>query len=127
MLLLGAYGRIGGHLPTDSPYAHASLDEADYADDRPSTPEEVAAEQAMREAEIAVVQHTATPDQYRRVHEMAEMHTRADRRRVWMELDAADEEERARHGMLSPVQGLPIPHPRAGRRLPWHRANPIRR
>jgi hypothetical protein len=126
MLLLGAYGRIGGHLPTDSPYAHASLDE-DYADDRPSTPEEVSAEQAMREAEIAVVQHTATPAQYSRVHEMAQMHTRADRRRVWIELDAADEEERARDSMLSPVQGLPIPHPRAGRRLPWHRAHSIRR
>jgi hypothetical protein len=126
MLLLGAYGRIGGHLPTDSPYAHASLDEADYADDLPSTPEQVAAEQAMREAEIAVVQHTATPEQYRRVHEMAQMHTRGDRRRVWMELEAADE-ERTRHGVPSPVQGPPIPHPRAGRRLPWHRAGPIGR
>jgi hypothetical protein len=123
LLLVGAYGRISAHLPPDSPYAHPSTDEATYVDERPSTPEEVAAEQAMREAEIAAVQHTATPDQYRRVHAMALMHTRADRRRVWMEDDAADE-ERARQVVASPGHGVPLPHPRAGRRLPWHWAGP---
>jgi hypothetical protein len=125
MLLLGAYGRIGGHLPPDSPYAHPSTDEANYVDERPGTPEEVAAEQAMREAEIAVVQHTATPDQSGRVQAMAQVHTQADRRRVWMELDAADE-DRARQDVTSPGHGVSVPRPRAGRRLPWHRAGPRR-
>jgi hypothetical protein len=123
LLLLGAYGRIGGHLPPDSPYAHAATDEASYVDERPSTPEEVAAEKAMREAEIAVVQHTATVDQQRRVQAMAQMHTRADRRRLWMEFDAADE-NRAAQDEASPDRGVPVPHLRVGRRLPWHQAGP---
>jgi hypothetical protein len=41
----------------------------------------------MREAEIAVVQHVATPEQRRRVAAMAQEHTRQDRRRVWMNFD----------------------------------------
>jgi hypothetical protein len=120
MLLLGAYGRISGHLPPDSPYAHPHTDDADFVDERPSTPEEVAAEEAMREAEIAVVQHTATPDQYGRVQAMAQMHHRADRRRVWMELDAAAR-ERARHDGTSPGRGVTLPHGPAGWRVPWQR------
>jgi len=83
LLVLGAYGRIGGHLPIDSPYAHPHewvLQPPDLA----STPDEVAAEAAMREAEIAVVEHRATEDQRRRVAAMAEVHTRAERRGVWM-------------------------------------------
>jgi hypothetical protein len=126
MLLLGAYGRIGGHLPPDSPYAHPSTGEASYVDERPSTPEEVAAEHSMREAEVAVVQHIAAPEQYRRVQAMAQVHTRADRRRVWMEFDAAGE-DRAGLDVTSPGHGVPFPHPRAGRRLPWHWAGPRRR
>ncbi len=119
LLLLGAYGRIGGHLPPDSPYAHPSA-EADYADELPSTAEEAAAEYAMREAEIAVVQHTATPAQDSRVHAMAHLHTRAERRRMWMELDAA-EMRRARQDGDSTGPAAALPHPRGGRHLPWHR------
>jgi hypothetical protein len=98
LLLLGTYGRIGGHLPPDSPYAHPPADESEVVDERPSTPEEVAAEQAMREAEIAVVQHTATPVQVRRVEAMAQVHSRTDRRRVWMELESGDEGRNRQHG-----------------------------
>jgi hypothetical protein len=123
MLLLGAYGRIGGHLPPDSPYAHPSTDDVDYVDDFPTSPEEIAAEEAMREAEVAVVQHIATPEQSRRVRAMAEAHHRADRRRVWMELDAADQ-ARARQRVISSGDGQPLPHPR-GRLLPWQRENRI--
>jgi hypothetical protein len=119
MLLLGAYGRIGSRLPPDSPYVHPSADPADYVDERPRTPEEVAAENAMREAEIAVVQHAATPTQHRRVEAMAQAHTRADRRRVWMELDAADERS-ARQDGASTGRAPGLSHPRAGRYLPWH-------
>jgi hypothetical protein len=120
MLLLGAYGRIGSRLPPDSPYAHPPTDEGDYVDERPGTLEEVAAEEEMREAEIAVVQHRATPGQFERVQAMARVHTRADRRRVWMEFDAADE-DRARQDGASTGPGVPLPTPRAGRHLPWNR------
>jgi hypothetical protein len=86
LLVLGAYGRVSGNLPETSPYAHphALVDEPP---DLASTPEEVTAEAAMREAEIAVVQHCATEDQRRRVQAMAGIRTRDGRRRVWMEYD----------------------------------------
>jgi hypothetical protein len=86
LLVLGAYGRVSGNLPEDSPYAHPHP-WAQEPPERPTTAEEVAAEIAMREAEIAVVQHTATPEQRRRVQAMAGARTRADRRRTWMEFD----------------------------------------
>jgi hypothetical protein len=86
LLVLGAYGRVSGNLPEDSPYAHPHA-WAEEPPERPTTAEEVAAEIAMREAEIAVVQHTATPEQRRRVQAMAGARTRADRRRTWMEFD----------------------------------------
>jgi len=93
LLLLGAYGRVSGNLPADSPYARAraegnsEVSDGDGPDGVPSTPAEFAAERAMREAEITVVNHTATPDQRSRVEAMARMHTRGDRRRMWMSLD----------------------------------------
>jgi hypothetical protein len=90
LLVLGAYGRLTGNVPSTSPYAHPHPF-ADERPDLPSTPEESAAESAMREAEIAVVQHCATEDQRRRVHAMAAVHTRDGRRRVWMAYDAARE------------------------------------
>jgi hypothetical protein len=88
LLLLGAYGRVSGNLPPDSPYAHGD-DGADDEplDERPATAAEAAAERAMRNAEVAVVQRTATGDQRRRVEAMAAVHTRVDRRRVWMSFD----------------------------------------
>lgn len=86
LLLLGAYGRISGHLPDDSPYAHPHP-RADELPDRPSTPEEVAVEAAMRRAEIAVAEHSATEEQRRRVAAMAAVRTRDERRRVWASFD----------------------------------------
>lgn len=87
LLVLGAYGRVSGNLPPDSPYAHPDADEPEAPESYPSTPEEFAAEAAMREAEIAVSNHVGTEEQRRRVQAMAQVHTRADRRRVWMEFD----------------------------------------
>ncbi|WP_448638844.1 DUF4383 domain-containing protein [Geodermatophilus sp. URMC 63] len=88
LLMLGAYGRISGHLPEDSPYAHPhAFADTDEDDGFPSTPAEFAAERAMREAEVAVVQHVASFDQRRRVAAMAQVTSRADRRRVWMSFD----------------------------------------
>ncbi|MQA34818.1 DUF4383 domain-containing protein [Modestobacter roseus] len=90
LLTLGAYGRVSGNLPADSPY-RADRPDTDEDDDTdqglPTTPAEVAAERAMRDAELAVVEHRATPEQQRRVAAMAQVRTRADRRRVWMEMD----------------------------------------
>lgn len=91
LLVLGAYGRVSGNLPTDSPYRSDDGSSAEQLDDDqqlPSTPAEVAAEEAMRDAELAVVNHTATPEQQRRVEAMARVRTRGDRRQVWMDLDA---------------------------------------
>ncbi len=90
LLVLGAYGRVGGHLPAENPYARSDVDadEQAQADEYAMTPAEHAAERAMRQAEIAVAQHVATADQRRRVAAMAQVHTRSERRRVWMELDA---------------------------------------
>jgi hypothetical protein len=93
LLLLGAYGRFSGALPANSPYAHPR-DLHEEPSDLPGTPEEVAAEAAMREAEIAVVQHYATDEQRRRVRAMAAARTRDGRRRVWMELDGTAAEPR---------------------------------
>ncbi len=87
LLMLGAYGRFSGNLPPDSPYARAAAGTAAGPPEVPTTPAEVAAERAMRAAEIAVVNRTATPEQQRRVAAMAQVRTRLDRRRVWMEFD----------------------------------------
>jgi hypothetical protein len=90
LLLLGAYGRLSGHLPPDSPYARPEAGaDPEPPESYPSTPAEFAAERAMREAEIAVVNHVATADQRRRVEAMAQERTRAGRRRVWMAFDGA--------------------------------------
>lgn len=86
LLVLGAYGRISGNLPATSPYAHPRAVVIEPPD-LPATPVEAAAEIAMREAEIAVVQHYATEDQQRRVHAMSRVRTRDARRRVWMDYD----------------------------------------
>jgi hypothetical protein len=86
LLLLGAYGRVSGNLPIDSPYAspRAEDEPGPAVDELPWTLAELEAERAMREAEIAVVQHTATPDQHRRVAAMARVRGRAERRAIWM-------------------------------------------
>lgn len=88
LLLLGAYGRLSGNLPADSPYARvAAAEDPEPAESYPSTPAEFAVERAMREAEIAVVNHVATAEQRRRVAAMAAERTRAGRRRVWTEFE----------------------------------------
>ena len=88
LLTLGAYGRVSGHLPADSPYAQAAVGEEDDEPEAfPNTPEERAAEAAMRAAEIAVVERRATADQSRRVEAMSGVTSRQDRRQVWMSFD----------------------------------------
>ena len=91
LLTLGAYGRISGNLPDDSPYrGQRGADVPDTSQQLPQTPAERAAERAMREAELAVVEHRATADQQTRVEAMARVRTRGDRRAVWMSFDPVD-------------------------------------
>ncbi|MCZ2817537.1 DUF4383 domain-containing protein [Modestobacter sp. VKM Ac-2984] len=90
LLTLGAYGRVSGNLPDDSPYKEdpgPEVSPEDLDPQLPQTPAEAAAEHDMREAELAVVEHRATAEQQRRVDAMAKVRTRADRRRVWMSFD----------------------------------------
>jgi hypothetical protein len=88
LLFLGAYGRLSGNLPPDSPYARrVAPQDVEPPESYPSTPAEFAAERAMRAAEIAVVNHVAAADQRRRVAAMAQVRTRLERRRVWMSFD----------------------------------------
>jgi Domain of unknown function (DUF4383) len=90
LLTLGAYGRVSGNLPADSPYrSEGSPDALDTDQQLPETPAQRAAERAMRDAELAVIEHRATADQQRRVAAMAEVRTRADRREVWLSFDRA--------------------------------------
>ena len=91
LLMLGAYGRVSGNLPADSPYARERSDDVPPVspDEYPSTPAEFAAERAMRDAEVAVVQHIASFDQRRRVAAMAQVQTRRERREIWMSFDRA--------------------------------------
>ena len=93
LLTLGAYGRVSGNLPADSPYRSEDPDgvpdDADTDQQLPETPAERAAERAMRDAELAVIEHRASADQQRRVAAMAAVRTRADRRDVWMSFDRA--------------------------------------
>jgi hypothetical protein len=109
LLTLGAYGRVSGNLPADSPYAHEHPEDPRPPESYPSTPEEFAAEAAMREAEIAVSNHLGTEDQRRRVQAMALVHTRADRRRVWMEFDAVL--------VVPPADAPPARHPTVARAM----------
>lgn len=83
LLMLGAYGRISGNLPARQPLRPPAALLVEPPD-LPSTPEELAVETAMREAEVAVVQHRATEEQRRRVQAMSAVRTRADRRRIWL-------------------------------------------
>jgi len=87
LLMLGGYGRLSGGLPPDSPYARPSTDPEFDPAEYPSTTAEFAAERAMRAAEVAVVNRTATDEQRRRVEAMSRVRSRADRRRVWTTFD----------------------------------------
>ncbi len=92
LLTLGLYGRVSGNLPQDNPYRANLVSGAQEADEEPDlparTPEERRAEAQIREAEIAVAEHRATPEQTARVEAMRAERTKAGRRRVWMELSS---------------------------------------
>ena len=88
LLTLGLYGRVSGNLPEDNPYRPGPGQDVGI-DEEPELPPATAAEQRaereMREAEVAVTEHRATPEQHRRVQAMVAERTKAGRRRVWMQ------------------------------------------
>jgi hypothetical protein len=86
LLFFGAYGRITGHLPPDSPYYHPA--ESDGSSIPAKTPAELATDsmidQQLAEAERAVALHYATPEQQAGVLRAGKFRTAEDRRRAWL-------------------------------------------
>jgi hypothetical protein len=84
LLTLGAYGRITGHLPPDSPYYHPAHDAADV--DTRTDAERVTdamLDEELAEAERAVTHHHATPQQLAGVRRASQHRTAAERRAAW--------------------------------------------
>jgi hypothetical protein len=90
LLFFGAYGRITGNLPTDSPYYHSPEHTVSgtAADTVTKTAAERATEsmidQELAEAERAVALHYATTEQQAGVSRASEFRTAEDRRRAWL-------------------------------------------
>jgi hypothetical protein len=87
LLVFGAYGRITGHLPPDSPYFHS----AGLAPDDGTTKtnaeraRDAATDRELAEAERAVALHYATPQQRAGVARASAFRTFEDRRRAWLD------------------------------------------
>lgn len=84
LLFIGAYGRITGGLPPDNPYYRAG---AAGEVELPRTPAEritdAFADRELAEAERAVAQGYASPEQTAGVRRAAAFRTAEDRRRAW--------------------------------------------
>jgi hypothetical protein len=90
LLLLGAYGRVSGHLPDDNPYRKPGPPPADDPPPwRPSTRAEVAADIALAAAYRELVAGTASAEIRRDLRELEGMRRHEDRRRRWMDLHRA--------------------------------------
>jgi hypothetical protein len=89
LLFVGAYGRISGGLPPDNPYYRAGRgrDAEGEVESAPRTPAEQitdsAADRDLAEAERAVAQGYASPEQAEGVRRAAAFRTPQDRRRAW--------------------------------------------
>lgn len=88
LLFIGAYGRISGGLPPDSPYYRAGAASPPASQEElPRTPAEritdAFADRELSEAERAVAQGYATPEQAAGVRRAAAFRTPQDRRRAW--------------------------------------------
>lgn len=86
LLVLGAYGRVAGNLPTDNPYHRESADDdASHVQPRPRTADEADADRAMADAERAVARGGGTDRQRRRLAAADQLRWHEDRRRSWMD------------------------------------------
>jgi Domain of unknown function (DUF4383) len=75
LLFVGAYGRFTGRLPLDSPYSDLQRTSVE-----PDVRSYGSVDREMADAERAVAQHVATPEQARRVRAAAIFRTQEDRR-----------------------------------------------
>jgi hypothetical protein len=82
LLVLGAYGRISGRLPSDSPYA-SGIAEPAFVSQAPAGPGDLEAAAELADAERARARHGATPEQLGRLAEVDHQRSSADRRRAW--------------------------------------------
>lgn len=81
LMVLGAYGRFVGRLPDDNPYKKQGRTDVlptvyPHADD-------TAAVRDLADAERAVAQHSATPEQAAAVHAIRDVRTAEDRLAAW--------------------------------------------
>jgi hypothetical protein len=83
LLFVGAYGRITGRLPLDSPYANAERGYPQHTPISPDAHDYGSVDREMAEAERAVAQHVATPEQARRVRAASTFRTHEDRRNAF--------------------------------------------
>ncbi len=87
LLVLGAYGRVSGHLPDNNPYRKPTLPPTDVAPPwRPSTREEVAADIALAVAYRELAAGAASATTRGDLHALDGMRRHEDRRRRWMDL-----------------------------------------
>jgi hypothetical protein len=98
LLITGAYGRIAGHLPPDSPYHREDADDPsssglngleDRAHGVADRALDLAAAAELAEAERAHALHYATPDQLNRLAIVRRYRSSEDRQRAWRDSVAA--------------------------------------
>jgi Domain of unknown function (DUF4383) len=91
LLFLGAWGRFTGGLPDDNPYQQERHQDDDPPPQLPTTfrdTDDATAASELAEAERAVAQHAATPEQEARVEAIRDIRRAEDRVRAWREHDA---------------------------------------
>jgi hypothetical protein len=90
LLILGAYGRVSGHLPDDNPYRKPVPPPTDVAPpwSLPSR-DELAADRALAAAYRDLAAGAGSPDHRRILRELDGVRRHEDRRRRWMELERA--------------------------------------
>lgn len=84
LLVLGAYGRISGRLPPDSPYASGEVEPVRVSQ-APRGPAEVVATAELADAERARARRSATPEQVARLQVVDQERSSGDRRRAWQD------------------------------------------
>lgn len=84
LVVSGAYGRISGGLPPDSPYASGEAEPVGSSD-APHGPSGVAAAVELADAERARARHSATPEQVERLQVVDRERSSEDRRRAWLD------------------------------------------
>jgi hypothetical protein len=89
LLLLGAYGRVSGHLPDDNPYRPRTAPVRSDPPWRSPTVEDVAADRALAAAYRQVAAGSADPALRRTLRELELVRRQEDRRSRWIELQRA--------------------------------------